>query len=648
MCGIAGFWTQRAGSADAAQIAAAMAERIAHRGPDDDGVWVDSQVGFAVGHRRLAIIDLSPAGHQPMVSASGRWVLAFNGEVYNHNAIRRRLEAENGASQWRGHSDTETLLAAVECWGPELALARIVGMFAIVLWDSQNRELWLARDRMGEKPLYYGWQDRVFLFASELSALKAHPAFSATVDRDALAVLLRFNYIAAPYSIIKGIRKLPAGCAIKLQMGQRDVSPVAYWSLKDVALNGLAKPFEGDEDDAVNALEELLSSAVRAQMLADVPLGVLLSGGIDSTTIAALMQANSSRPVRSFTIGFERPEYDESGHAQAVASYLETEHTVVRFSARDALDLVPRLATIYDEPFADVSQLPTHLVMQLARQHVAVALSGDGGDELFGGYNRYTFGPRVWRQLGWMPTLLRRLVGAGMSAVPLAMANRLGGIVGRKLDVALAGDKLHKLGPRLGKVRKLDDLYISLVSEWQDNDVVLGGSAPSDLIVDRSEQFGVSDPVARMMLVDGLTYLPDDILTKVDRAAMSVSLETRCPFLDHNVVAFAWSLPMPTKLSGGEGKRILRRLLDRYVPRSLVERPKVGFAVPLDEWLRGSLREWAESLLSEDRLRREGFFDPAPIRAAWLRHVKQGSPCGYRLWSVLMFQAWLENQSVSH
>ncbi|MBJ6983006.1 asparagine synthase (glutamine-hydrolyzing) [Luteimonas sp. MC1572] len=645
MCGFTGFWARSSAGGDIAAIATTMADHIRHRGPDDGGAWADTETGIAIAHRRLSILDLSPAGHQPMASASGRWVLAYNGEVYNHLELRKRLEAEGAAPAWRGHSDTETLLAAIEAWGVDDTIKRSVGMFALALWDRQDRTLWLARDRIGEKPLYYGWQGDTFLFGSELKALRAHPVFNAAIDRGAVAMLLRHNYIPAPYSIYQGIHKLPPGTWLRLGSGERDVEPVAYWSLAAVAERGMAHPFEGSEADALDALERHLGNAVRGQMVADVPLGALLSGGIDSTVIAALMQASSSRPVRTFTIGFDEKQYDEATHARAVAAHLGTDHTELRLSGDDALALVPRMPAMYDEPFADSSQLPTHLVMKLARQHVTVALSGDAGDEMFGGYNRYFLGPKTWDRIRWMPPVLRRAFGAALTALPATTVNRMFGPVAGRAGIALPGDKAHKLGARLTGVRSLDDLYVSLVSEWPDPaGTAVGGHMPPNLLDDRLRWPKLGDPVARMMALDGLTYLPDDILVKVDRASMAVSLETRAPFLDRDVMEFAWSLPMHMKLRNGKGKWLLRQLVDRHVPRALMERPKMGFGIPLDQWLRGPLREWGETLLAEDRLKREGYFDPAPIRATWLRHQRGEGSFGYRLWAVLMFQAWLEQE----
>lgn len=626
-----------------------MADTIAYRGPDDSGVWADESAGLALAHRRLSIVDLSAAGHQPMFSASGRFVLAYNGEVYNHLDLRRDLEAVGAAGVWRGHSDTETLLACIEAWGVETTLKRSVGMFAFALWDRQERALVLARDRAGEKPLYYGWQGDTLLFGSELKALRAHPAFNASVDRGALALLLRHNYIPAPYSIHQGIFKLPPGTWLKLAPGQREVQPRQYWSLAEVAERGMANPFAGSDAEAVDEVGRLLGKAVAGQQVADVPLGALLSGGIDSSLITSLMQAQSFRRVRTFTIGFDEKAYDEATHARAIATHLGTEHTELRLSANDALGLIQQLPSMYDEPFADSSQLPTHLVMKLARQHVTVALSGDAGDEFFGGYNRYFHGPKTWERIGWMPGLLRRALGSAMTAVPADTVNHLGAPLARRFGIAQPGDKAHKLGRRLRHVESIDDLYVSLVTEWPEaQSLVVDGFVPTNLLDERECWPKLADPVARMMALDGLTYMPDDILTKVDRASMAVSLETRAPFLDRDVMEFAWRLPMHMKLRDGKGKWILRQLLDRYVPRLLIERPKMGFGIPLDQWLRGPLREWAGDLLSEDRLRREGYLRPAAITRTWQAHAKGDGNFGYRLWSLLMFQAWLEAQGRNH
>jgi asparagine synthase (glutamine-hydrolysing) len=647
MCGVAGFLSSERQEPEAAESAVLrMAGAVHRRGPDDEGTWVDAEAGIALGHRRLAIVDLTAAGHQPMISPSGRFVISFNGEIYNHEELRRLLRSAGREPVWRGHSDTESLLAAFEHWGVADTLTKAVGMFAIALWDRQTGTLTLARDRAGEKPLYYGWQGNTFLFGSELKALKAHSHFSADVARSSLILLLRHNFIPAPYSIYEGIHKLPAGTSLQVSLRQRSSEPTPYWSLRDVAERGTANQFAGSDADAVNGLESVLSRAVTGQMMSDVPLGALLSGGLDSTTVASLMQASSQRPIRTFTIGFDEREYDEANHARAVARHLGTDHTEIRLSGGDAQALVPQIPTIYDEPFADSSQLPTHLVMKLARQHVTVALSGDAGDELFGGYTRYMHAPALWKRLGWLPYPMRKAFGAALQAFPAESINYLVGPLAQRAGLAHPGDKAHKLGRRLEQVQDLDDFCVSLQTEWpKPEEMVVGGRMPPDLLDDRSRWPQLTDPAARMMALDTLLYLPDDILVKVDRAAMAVSLETRAPFLDRDVIEFAWSLPMHMKIRNGQGKWLIRQLLDRYVPRSLVERPKMGFAIPLDTWLRGPLRDWAEDLLDSVRLRREGYFQVAQIRSAWEAHLNGHAANGHRLWSVLMFQAWLQENA---
>ena len=654
MCGLTGFW-QPTGCArdEAAATARRMADTLAHRGPDDAGVWVDEAAGLALGHRRLAILDLSPAGHQPMVSASGRFVIAFNGEIYNHRELRAelaKLGAGGAAPAWRGHSDTETLLAAVEAWGIEAALKRSVGMFALALWDRESRTLTLARDRLGEKPLYYGWQRGVLLFGSELKALRAHPAFVGDIDRGALALYFRHNCVPAPYSIYQGIRKLPPGTlwtltAQQAMTGQAS-EPVPYWSLAQVVRAGQQAPFTGSDTDAVEEAQRLIGQAVAGQRVADVPLGAFLSGGIDSSTVVAVMQAQSSRPVKTFTIGFHEGEYNEAQHAAAVARHLGTEHTELYVTPAQARAVIPRLPVLYDEPFADSSQIPTVLVAELARQHVTVCLSGDGGDELFGGYNRYFWADGLWRRLGWMPQGLRAGLARGLTALSPQAWNRLwalaGGVLPRRYRYANAGDKLHKLAEVL-RAHTAEAIYHKLVSHWwAPAELVLGAEEPPTVLTQPSAWPAVEDFRARMMALDTLTYLPDDILTKVDRAAMGVSLETRVPLLDHRVVEFAWRLPLAMKIRHGQGKWLLRQVLYRYVPQVLVERPKMGFGVPIDHWLRGPLREWAEDLLSERRLRQEGFLRPEPVRRLWEEHLSGRRNWQYLLWDVLMWEAWLD------
>lgn len=640
MCGVTGYLST-AMPDDADAVVARMASAIARRGPDDSGHWIDREAGMAIGHRRLSIVDLSPAGHQPMVSTGGRFVLAFNGEIYNHQEIRSACDGVSPRT-WRGHSDTESLLAAFEMWGVPNTLSRIVGMFAIALWDRESRTLTLCRDRAGEKPMYYGWQGNSFLFGSELAALKAHPAFRAEIDRRSLTLLMRHNYIPAPYSIYQGIFKLPAGSWLQVSHTSREGTPTAYWSLAEVAQGGAANPFAGTEAEALEALERKLTAAVRGQMMSDVPLGALLSGGIDSTTITALMQSVSPTPVRTFTIGFEEQEYDETVHARAVARHLATEHTELRLTGSDAQALIPALPDIYDEPFADSSQLPTHLVMKLARQKVTVALSGDGGDEFFGGYNRYMHAPKVWKKLAWLPYGVRRAVGSAFLAIPAAGIDLTLGRVARLAGVAHVGEKVHKLGHRLAHVKTLDEFCVSLLSEWpQPQDIVLHGAIPSNLLDEPQRWPKLGDAVDRMMALDAMVYLPDDILVKVDRAAMAVSLETRAPFLDRDIMEFAWSLPRHMKIRDGQGKWIVRKLLDKHVPRALIERPKMGFAIPIDAWLRGPLRSWGEDLLDPALLERQSYFDVKGVRRIWDAHQRGYGAFGHRLWSVLMFQSWL-------
>jgi len=583
-----------------------------------------------------------------MLSHCGRYVIAFNGEVYNFVAMRGELERAGTAPAWRGYSDTEVILAAIAAWGLEAALKKLVGMFAFALWDRETRTLSLARDRLGEKPLYYGWQGGAFLFGSELKALKAHPAFHAEIDRDALTLFLRHNAIPAPYSIYQGIHKLPPGTFLQIRAGQKDARPVAYWSVRSVAEAGQRNLFRGGDAEAVMELERLLGQAVGGQMVADVPLGAFLSGGIDSTTIVALMQAQSARPVKTFTIGFNEAGYNEAEHAHAVACHLGTEHTELYVTSRDAMDVIPSLSSIYDEPFADSSQISTLLVSRLARSHVTVSLSGDGGDELFGGYNRYFWARNLWCKLGWMPRPLRAALAGVLTTLPPAAWNTAFQKLGRWLPVGLRyanpGDKLHKAAEILA-VRSPEEIYLGLVSHWKTPaQLVPGSHEPLTLLTAPGLQADLPDFEHRMMYLDTVTYLPDDVLTKVDRAAMAVSLETRVPLLDHRVVEFAWTLPLDMKIRHGQGKWLLRQVLYRHVPKSIMERPKMGFGVPLDHWLRGPLKPWAAALIEPGRLMREGVFDPAPIQRKWAEHQSGKRNWAYYLWDVLMFQSWREAQ----
>lgn len=658
MCGLAGFvQASFRDENDLTGLLSRMTDAITHRGPDDSGAWVDAKTGVALGHRRLSILDLSPQGHQPMTSSGGRYVIAFNGEIYNHRALRKELECHlsqpssemnEEAVSWRGHSDTEVMLAAFECWGVEEALSRFNGMFAFALWDTYKRELYLARDRFGEKPLYYGWMGDTFLFGSELKAMKAHPAWRGEIDRGALALYMRHTYIPAPYSIYSGIHKLlPAHMlTIPLSAENRETPQSrTYWSAKAVAEAGVRHPFAGNETEAVESLDGLLRDAVKLRMEADVPLGAFLSGGIDSSAVVALMQSQSLRPVKTFTIGFHEEGYNEAKHAKAVAKHLGTEHTELYVTAAEAMAVIPQLPKIYDEPFSDSSQIPTFLVSKMTRQHVTVALSGDGGDELFGGYNRYFWGRDIWHKVGWMPKSARVAMARGLTALPPQKWNKIFAgmkpILPRRLQANLPGDKLHKLAGVLACASP-EVMYKGLVSFWDPESVVLGASEPPTALTDHGQWADIPDFTQRMMFLDLLSYLPDDILAKVDRASMAVSLEARVPLLDHRVAEFAWTLPLDMKIRGGQGKWPLRQVLYKYVPRELIERPKMGFGVPIDVWLRGPLREWAENLLDESRLKHEGFFNPCAVREKWNEHLTGNRNWAAQLWTVLMFQAWLE------
>jgi asparagine synthase (glutamine-hydrolysing) len=656
MCGLAGQLGQFFFGLD--QLAA-MGSAIAHRGPDGTGIWYESSTGIGLAHRRLAIVDLSESGHQPMHSPAGRYVVAFNGEIYNHLALRVALEQQSGAPHWRGHSDTETLIAAIDAWGVERALQQCIGMFAFALWDKQLRTLTLARDRLGEKPLYYGWQGlgdaRAFLFGSELSALKAHPAFSAEIDRGALCLLMRHNHIPAPYSIYQGIAKLEPGCLLTVSLAQPEPQIVKYWDAVAVARAGTANRFAGTPADAVDALETLAKDAVQKQMMADVPLGAFLSGGVDSSTVVALMQTQSSRPVKTFTVGFSEPGYNEAVHAKAVATHLGTDHTELYVTPDQAMAVIPMLPTLYCEPFADSSQIPTFLVSQLARAQVTVSLSGDGGDELFAGYNRYQLTAQLWQKLSWLPRPARAAAAGAIKALPPdAWTRAAAWIPGAANHPAMAGlgNKLHKAAGVL-TCDSVDDLYLGLVSQIHDPARWVKGEAgneavepPTKLTGHRPDMIGLNS-VETMMALDAVSYLPDDILCKVDRAGMGVSLEGRVPFLDHRVFEFAWSLPLDYKLRERQTKWPLRQVLYRYVPKELIERPKMGFGIPLGEWLRGPLRAWAEALIDEERLSREGYFHPSPIRAMWQEHISGRRNWHHQLWCVLMFQAWLEAQAAA-
>jgi asparagine synthase (glutamine-hydrolysing) len=648
MCGIAGFW-DHSGSLNREQMTrrvGRMTNSLVHRGPDAGGLWLDAEAGVALGHRRLAILDLSPGGSQPMRSRCGRYVISFNGEIYNYRTLREDL-ASVGHS-FRGTSDTEVMLAAIAEWGIDRALERFNGMFAFALWDAVARQLHLARDRAGEKPLYYGRMKRTVVFGSELKALRAHPGFDAEIDRDALALYVRHGYIPAPHTIYSGIHKLPAGAVLTLSPRDPDALPEPrfYWRLRDAAESGLANMLSGSPEDAAAELDALLRDAIGLRMEADVPLGAFLSGGVDSSTIVAIMQAQSARRVRTFTVGFSTDSYNEAHQAGEVAKHLGTEHTELYVTPADAMAVIPRLGAIYDEPFADSSQIPTVLVSELARRHVTVSLSGDGGDELFGGYTRYVWAERIWRKMRAVPGPLRKVASRTLTGLSVqqweSAFRRLKHVLPAQWRQRNPGEKLHKLAETLG-AGSAEAMYLALVSQWKDPDsVVIGAREPGTPLSDPGGHFGCADFVPLMMYADTAAYLPDDLLVKIDRASMSVGLEARAPLLDHRLIEFAWRMPQSLKIRDGRGKWLLRRVLDKYVPKNLTERPKMGFDVPIDGWLRGPLRGWAEELIGEGRLRSEGFFEPQPIKQKWTEHVTGARNWQDSVWNILMFQAWLD------
>src|SRR5215472_3425292 len=640
MCGVAGFWQTRRSREDALEILNRMGAAIAHRGPDDRGIFFDGATGLGLAFRRLSIIDLSPQGHQPMSSATGRYLIAFNGEVYNFEEIRAQL----GQVQWRGHSDTEVMLAAIEQWGVEAAVRRFVGMFAFALWDRQERKLYLVRDRLGIKPLYYGSIGTDFVFASELKAIRQCEDFAGEIDRDALALYMRHNYVPSPHCIYKDLRKLAPGCLLTLSSPGGEPVLHQYWSAREVAREGLRSPFPGSDAEAIAELENKLTASVRLRMIADVPLGAFLSGGIDSSTVVALMQAQSNRPVKTFTIGFHEDEYNEAAHAKKVAARLGTDHTELYVTPQDALDVIPLLPGMYDEPFSDSSQIPTYLVSKLARATVTVSLSGDGGDELFGGYYRYLVARNLWNAVRRLPGPARTATAKFLRAIPSNSINRAFRVfhpfVPGRLRQLAPGDKAHTLAFYV-TARTREEIYMRMLSHWEAPSAIVRGSCEPDTVLGSISSIAdVAGFEDSMMLADLLHYLPDDILTKVDRASMAVSLEGRVPLLDHRVVEFAWRLPLHFKIRNGISKWILREVLYKHVPKELIERPKMGFGVPIGKWLRGPLREWAEHLLSESCLRGLGFFQVEPIRKKWQEHISGDRNWQYSLWDVLVFQDW--------
>ncbi|UQV21860.1 asparagine synthase (glutamine-hydrolyzing) [Vibrio sp. J383] len=647
MCGIAGFYSKNIPSTSSYDVLRKMGNQIESRGPDSSGEWLNSEekVGFA--HRRLAILDISESGSQPMTSQSKNFTIVFNGEIYNHLELRALVEKERKNFEWIGFSDTETILACLDVWGVTRTLSKLVGMFAFAVWDEDLRKLTLCRDRMGEKPLYYGWQQDEFLFGSELKALKAHPKFVGEIDRRSLALLLRYSYIPSPNSIYLGISKLSPGHYLEVDLEKNTCNEYKYENAEDLILSGKHNSFNGTEQEALEKLEGLLKKAVKSQMLSDVSIGAFLSGGVDSSLVVSLMQSQSETPIKTFSIGFQNEAYDEAVYAKKIAEHLGTEHTEVYVKPEDALNVISLLPQLFDEPFADSSQIPTYLVSKIASQHVTVALSGDAGDEVFCGYNRYIVTDKTWRSLARLPLSVRAILSKLITLLPMKYWDALNKALPFKHQMSRFGEKMHK-GAAVLTSNSLNDLYTNLVSNWREPEsVVLGVDKRHVSSIKEGASRRLSSDIEHMMLLDTLCYLPDDILAKVDRAAMGVSLETRVPFLDRDLVRFAWSLPLNQKIRDGVAKWCLKKILYKYVPKELIERPKMGFSIPLAEWLRGPLKPWAEELLDCDKMKTQGYLDSSVIRELWLEHLSGRSDKHSQLWPVLMFQQWLEHNEIS-
>ncbi|MFY0214355.1 asparagine synthase (glutamine-hydrolyzing) [Bacillus cereus] len=654
MCGFTGYVTRNSNYSEKEMLEdlLQMNNSIIHRGPDSGGTWINAERGIALGHRRLAIVDLTPEGHQPMYSNSGRYVIVFNGEIYNFQKLKEKIIAYSPeyASKFRGNSDTEVILASIELFGIEKAVDSFIGMFAFSIFDLKENKLHLVRDRVGEKPLYYGWNNNHFLFGSELKSIVAHPHCHKEINRNALTLYLRHNYIPAPYSIYEGINKLEPGKHLILDLNSYKEEIRTYWSFENIITQGIYSKNNKSEDDILEELEWLIKDSVKQQMLADVPLGAFLSGGIDSSTIVALMQQQSSKPVKTFSMGFNEDAYNEAQYAKEVARYLGTDHTEMYVTPQEALNVIPKLPVLYDEPFSDSSQIPTFLVSQLAKQHVTVSLSGDAGDELFGGYSRYQLGANSWGKLGRIPEVLRTGGATALKGISVDNWNRyfnwLSPMLAKTGRRGAVGDKMHKIAEVIG-VKDFDEFYQRLISHWKNPDeIIINGKEPNYAFTDLNRKLKLENPHQNMMYLDSITYLPDDILVKVDRAAMGVSLETRVPFLDHRIIEFAWKMPNSMKIREGTGKWALRQVLYKHVPQNLIDRPKKGFGVPIDQWLRGPLKEWCEYLLDGKRLNDQGILNPEPILQKWKEHKEGTRDWHYYLWDILMLQAWIEQNNI--
>jgi len=651
MCGVTGFLggEKSYNLNDSSPIINSMLNKIHHRGPDDHGYWSDSNKGVNLGHKRLSIVDLSQTGHQPMHSISKRYVVVFNGEIYNHIKLRQNLIKENKSSNWIGTSDTETLLAGFDAWGIEKTIAKCIGMFSLAIWDKANKTLNLIVDRIGEKPLYYGWQGRgktkTFLFGSELKALKEHPAFEKNINRDSLSLLMRHSYISHPNSIWKGIHKLEPGTILTISLNSSEPKLTKYWSADQVIKNRKLTNNHLSEEEAVNQLDKLLQNIISKQMLADVPVGAFLSGGVDSSIIAALMQAQSTSKIKTFTIGFNEDKQNEAHYAKKIADHLGTNHTELILSAADAKNIIPMIPSIYDEPFADSSQIPTYLVSKLARNDVKVALTGDGADEILCGYNRYRVSNKLWSKYNKIPYCLRKVGSQTISTIPAGVLNSLHKVFPMKNKSNNFSDRVFK-GGRLLKAKNIDQFYLEFISYWNDPEaLVINSKEPKTILNSNHEGTHKMSNIERMMYLDLLSYLPGDILTKVDRASMAVSLETRLPYMDHRLIEYAWSLPNEYKYKNGQTKWVLKEVLNKYIPKKLYDRPKQGFGIPINEWLKGSLREWAEELLNEQKLKEQGYFDVKKIREKWIQHQSGKSNWQHQIWNILMFQSWLEENN---